>query len=481
MAKALDIVVIGAGLSGIGLSYYLKKQCPEKTLMIIEGRENLGGTWDLFKYPGIRSDSDMYTYGYEFNPWTEKQALASGDRICEYLRSTADKFGITPHIKFQHKVTHLNWNSQKKKWEIHVHTPQGELNLEANFVFSCTGYYDYEQGYFPMYKDSEKFTGKLVHPQFWPQDLDYTDKNIVVIGSGATAVTLVPSLAKKAKHVVMLQRSPSYILSRPQRDWMTKLAQRLFSPLTASKLIRKKNIFLGKFYFKYMTKHPEKAKKIIAKERKKHLKKQIEDKHFSPAYKPWEQRLCMVPDADLFNMLNQGKASIVTDEVAKFTEKGLITKCNQHLDADIIVSATGLKLLFMSGVDLCIDGQAQDIGAKMFYQGVLLQDAPNFGMVFGYTNASWTLKVELVAKYLCRLINHLDDKNATNFVPKATPDIQPELFLNLTSGYIQRSLASIPKQGHIAPWRLDQNYDIDKQRLTSANLSDKGLQIDSSV
>jgi len=479
MKNVVDIVIVGAGLSGIGLSYYLKKNCPHKSLLILEGRESLGGTWDLFKYPGVRSDSDMYTYGYQFNPWTEKASLATGDRICNYLSDTAQKFGIDEHIRYQHKVTHLNWNSQIKKWEISVGTPEGNSTIEASFVFSCSGYYDYEQAHAPKFKGSENYTGKLIHPQFWPQDLDYHNKNIVVIGSGATAVTLVPNLAEKAKHVVMLQRSPTYILSRPQRDLTTKVVQALLPDKLASSLIRKRNIWLGNFYFKYMTKHPKKAKKIINKERQKLLFKNIDSVHFSPKYNPWEQRLCLVPDADLFTALNNEQASIITDEIDCITETGIKTRSKKHIDADIIVTATGLKLQFMSGVDLCIDGEVQDTGTKMFYQGALLQDIPNFGMVFGYTNASWTLKVELVSQYICRLINYLDKNDASYFVPTPTSDIQPEPFLNLSSGYIERAQDIIPKQGHIAPWRLDQDYNIDKVRLANAQFSDGQLEIHS--
>lgn len=476
MNKHVDIVVVGAGLSGIGLSYYLKTLCPNKSLMILEGRDSLGGTWDLFKYPGVRSDSDMYTYGYQFNPWTERESLATGDRICQYLKDTAKKFDIEKHIHYQHKVTHLNWNTTKKRWEVSVNGPQGSEIIHAQYLFACSGYYDYSQGHSPSFKGSEQFKGELIHPQFWPDDVEYENKNVVVIGSGATAVTLVPNLAKKAKHVVMLQRSPTYILSRPQRDFITKVAQAILPAKAASKLVRKKNIWLGKFYFNYMTKHPEKAKKIINKKRRQLLKKDIDGKHFSPRYNPWEQRLCLVPDADLFNSLNENKASIVTDEICHFTETGIQTK-QHHLDADIVITATGLKMLFMSGVDICVDGCVQDIGNKMFYQGALLQDIPNFGMVFGYTNASWTLKVELVSQYICRLINHIDANNAQYFVPTAAPDIKPELFLNLSSGYIKRSEDSIPKQGHKAPWRLDQDYDTDKARLTTATFPESGLEI----
>lgn len=477
MNNVVDVVVVGAGLSGIGLGYYLRKLCPQKSLLILEGRENLGGTWDLFKYPGIRSDSDMYTYGYQFNPWTERDSLATGSRICDYLRHTAEKFGIDKHIRYQHKVTHLNWNSQTKRWELNFSTPEGDSVIEAQFVFSCSGYYDYSQGYSPQFEGSDDFKGTLVHPQFWPENLDYQDKNVVVIGSGATAVTLVPNLAQKARHVVMLQRTPTYILSRPQRDFLTKVAQALLPKNIASQLVRKKNIWLGKFYFRYMTKNPDKAKKIIAKRRQALLTSPVDDKHFTPNYNPWEQRLCLVPDADLFNSLNEGKASIVTDEISRFTPTGIETKSKQHLDADIIITATGLKLLFMSGVELCIDGVPQDIGSKMFYQGVLLQDVPNFGMLFGYTNASWTLKVELVSQYICRLINHLDEQKANYFVPTASSQIKPEPFINLSSGYFKRAQDSIPKQGHIAPWRLDQDYDIDKVRLTKASFPASGLEV----
>ena len=477
MNSEVDILVIGAGISGIGLSYYIKQLCPQKSLMILEGREQLGGTWSLFKYPGVRSDSDMYTYGYQFNPWTEQDSLATGDRICDYLKSTANKFDIDKHINYQHKVTHLNWNSDIKRWEVHVSTPQGNHVLHASYVFSCSGYYNYKEGHAPEFEGSDNFKGIIVHPQFWPESLDYSDKKVVVIGSGATAVTLVPSLAKQAAHVTMLQRSPSYILSRPQRDLFTRVTQRIFSAPTASKIIRKRNIWLGNFYFKFMTKYPELAKKIITKERGKLLTENIDAAHFSPSYNPWEQRLCLVPDADLFNALNRKQASIVTDGISHFTETGISTVSGTHIDADIVVTATGLKLQFLSGIDVCVDSVIQNTGQKMFYQGALLQDIPNFAMVFGYTNASWTLKVELVSKYICGLISHVDEKQANYFVPEAPSNIMPEPFLNLSSGYIQRAQSIIPKQGQIAPWRLDQDYDIDKKRLATASLDDIGLKI----
>ena len=477
MNSEVDILVIGAGISGIGLSYYIKQLCPQKSLMILEGREQLGGTWSLFKYPGVRSDSDMYTYGYQFNPWTERDSLATGDRICDYLKSTANKFDIDKHIHYQHKVTHLNWNSDIKRWEVHVSTPQGNNVLHASYVFSCSGYYNYKEGHAPEFEGSDNFKGIIVHPQFWPESLDYSDKKVVVIGSGATAVTLVPSLAKQAAHVTMLQRSPSYILSRPQRDLFTRVTQSIFSAPTASKIIRKRNIWLGNFYFKFMTKYPELAKKIITKERGKLLTENIDAAHFSPSYNPWEQRLCLVPDADLFNALNRKQASIITDGISHFTETGISTVSGKHIDADIVVTATGLKLQFLSGIDVCVDSVVQNTGQKMFYQGALLQDIPNFAMVFGYTNASWTLKVELVSKYICRLINHVDEKQANYFVPEAPSNITPEPFLNLSSGYIQRAQSIIPKQGQIAPWRLVQDYDIDKKRLATASLDDIGLKI----
>lgn len=477
MKTEVDIIVVGAGISGIGLSYYLKQLCPRKSLMVLEGREQLGGTWSLFKYPGVRSDSDMYTYGYQFNPWVEQDSLATGDKICDYLASTASKFGIDKHIHYQHKVTHLNWNSHIKRWEVHVSTPQGDQVIQANYVFSCSGYYSYKEGHAPEFKGSENFKGTIVHPQFWPENLDYKDKKVVVIGSGATAVTLVPSMAKQAAHVTMLQRSPSYILSRPQRDLFTRITQACFSKSMGSKIIRKRNIWLGNFYFKFMTKYPELAKKIITKERSKLLTEDIDATHFSPSYNPWEQRLCLVPDADLFDAINNKRASIVTDQISHLTESGIQTNSGKHIEADIVVTATGLKLQFMSGIDVCIDDVVQNTGKKMFYQGALLEDIPNFGMVFGYTNASWTLKVELVSKYICRLINYIDNKEATHFVPTAPSHIAPEPFLNLSSGYIQRAQDIIPKQGQEAPWRLDQDYNIDKKRLATASLDDVGLKI----
>lgn len=471
-----DIIIIGAGLSGIGAAYHLQKNCPNKSLILLEARGAIGGTWDLFRYPGIRSDSDMFTYGYEFKPWIEKDSLASGEKILKYLDETVKENAISNKIRLGHQVKKLNWSSSEALWTLEVEV-KGQLKIfTCQFVLCCSGYYDYQQGHQPQFNNQQAFKGIFVHPQFWPQDLDYSNKNIVVIGSGATAVTLVPNLAKKARHVTMLQRSPTYIISMPMQDWLLNLLYRLLPKHWVSRIIRARNLLLSKFYYNYMTRYPEWAKTLIRKKQDKILSDKIDRKHFTPSYDPWQQRLCLIPDADLFHALNDGKASVKTDQIDEFNQTGIQLVSGEQLDTDIIVSATGLKVEIMSGMAITLDGKPVTFGNKMFYRGVLLEDVPNFGFVFGYTNASWTLKVELVAQYVSRVINHMDKINCPVCIPQDKEGVQREFFLNLTSGYIKRAQHHIPKQGEQQPWRLDQNYSKDKARLRGVEIEDGILQ-----
>jgi len=468
----IDTIVIGAGLSGICAAYHLQNDCPQKSYAIFEGRDSIGGTWDLFKYPGIRSDSDMFTYGYNFKPWTDPDSLASADKIMSYLRETIEENNIKNKIRLNHKVKKLSWSSEDSLWSITVEVNGETKYFESQFIFCCSGYYNYEQGYQPEFKNKDQFKGTFIHPQHWPENLDYTNKNIVVIGSGATAVTLVPNLVDKAKHVTLLQRSPTYIMPMAMQDPLLMFFRKFLPDIWVSRFARKRNVWMSSLIHKTMTKYPNWARNFIKKKQDEILLKDIDRKHFTPTYAPWDQRLCLVPDGDLFKVLNEGKASIKTDTIEEFTHTGIKLSSGEHLDADIIVSATGLNIEILSGVELEVDGKMVPYGDKMFYRGVLLEDVPNFGLVFGYTNASWTLKAELVSRYFCRIINYMDEKKKISCTPRDTGDVDRELFLNLTSGYIKRAQTQIPKQGHKQPWRLDQNYKIDKARLQSVDIDD---------
>ncbi|MCF6193955.1 MAG: NAD(P)/FAD-dependent oxidoreductase [Kangiellaceae bacterium] len=468
----IDIIIIGAGLSGIGAAYYLQKNCANKSLAILEGRKSIGGTWDLFRYPGIRSDSDMFTYGYKFNPWTDKDSLASGDKILNYLKQTIQQNKLAGKIRLSHRVKGLSWSSEQALWTIELDVDGDALVLTSNFVLCCNGYYDYQQGYQPEFKNRELFNVDFVHPQHWPKDLEWGNKNIVVIGSGATAVTLVPNLAKTAAHVTMLQRSPTYIVSMPMQDPVLRLLEKLFPKKWVSKFARKRNIFISKLYYSYMKKFPDKARKLITRKRNKDLNSNIDAKHFEPRYDPWDQRLCLIPDGDLFHALNEKTISIKTDTIEEFTDRGIKLSSGEELVADIIISATGLQIKIMNGIDFKVDGESVPFGDKMFYRGVLLEDVPNLGFVFGYTNASWTLKAELVSEYFSRVINYMDENKKQICIPKDIDKVERELFLNLSSGYIKRAQQQIPKQGSKLPWRLDQNYNKDKKQLRAVAIDD---------
>jgi cation diffusion facilitator CzcD-associated flavoprotein CzcO len=459
-----DVLIVGAGISGIGAGYHLQTHCPNKTYAIFEGRAAIGGTWDLFRYPGIRSDSDMYTLGFSFRPWTQAKAIADGPAILSYLRETAADYGIDKHIRFQCKVTGAAWDSASSLWTVdYVEVPEGrKAQATCRFLHMCAGYYNYAAGYRPEFRDEARFKGVIVHPQFWPEGLDYAGKRVVVIGSGATAVTLVPEMAKAAAHVTMLQRSPTYVVSRPAEDALAnKLRARLPARL-AYNLIRWRNVLFGMYFFNRMRKKPEEAKTALIGMVKARLGPDYDvATHFTPTYNPWDQRLCLVPDADLFEALKAGTASVVTDQIDAFTEDGIRLTSGSVLQADVIVTATGLDMQLMSGLTATVDGEVVNFPETFSYKGMMYSGVPNLASTFGYTNASWTLKADLTAEYLCRLINFMDRKGFTECRPEPEGPIEPAPWLDFSSGYVRRALSRLPKQGTQAPWRVYQNYVLD--------------------
>ncbi len=460
-----DVLIVGAGLSGIGAAVQLKKNCPERSFAVLEGRESLGGTWDLFRYPGIRSDSDMYTLGYAFKPWTEDKSIADGTTILKYISDTARDYGIAPHIRYAHSVKRASWSTADTHWTIEIDKgPQHErIQITCNFFYVCSGYYNYEQGYTPDFPGAEHFAGRIVHPQKWTPDIDYTNKRVVVIGSGATAVTLVPSMAEKAAHVTMLQRSPTYVVSRPAEDRMAQWMNRHLPSSLAYGITRWKNVLLGMLFFKLSKRQPERIKKMIIENVKKSVGPDCDvAKHFTPSYKPWDQRLCLVPNADLFKAIRKGKASVVTDHIESFTEKGIKLRSGQELAADVIVTATGLDLLALGGIEITVNGTAIVLKQTMSYKGMMLAGVPNLAYVIGYTNASWTLKADLTGEYICRLLNTMARQGSRQCTPRLTdPTVKEESWIDFSSGYIQRSLEKFPTQGNKKPWRLHQNYALD--------------------
>ncbi|HEU4879459.1 MAG TPA: NAD(P)/FAD-dependent oxidoreductase [Gemmatimonadaceae bacterium] len=460
----IDVLIVGAGLSGIGGAYWLQTKCPTKTYAIFEGREASGGTWDLFRYPGVRSDSDMYTLGYSFRPWRDAKAIADGPSILNYIRDTARDYGIEKQIRYNHRVRRASWSTKNSEWtvEAEVGPEKSIITLTCSFIYLCTGYYDYEKGYTPEFPGVEKFSGTLVHPQKWPEDLDYTGKSVVVIGSGATAVTLVPAMAERAKHVTMLQRSPTYVVNLPAQDKIANSLRRHLPIKTAYALTRWKNVFLQMFFYTLARAKPEYFKSMVLKGVRHQLGREYDVKHFTPTYNPWDQRLCLVPDADLFNSIREGKSSVVTEQIDTFTEKGIRLRSGEELEADIIVTATGLNMKLMSGLQLVVDGKPVVMSDTMAYKGMMYSDVPNLASAFGYTNASWTLKCDLTSEYVCRLINYMDEHGYTQCTPRRTdPSVVDEPAIDFTSGYVQRALPSLPRQGSKTPWRLHQNYALD--------------------
>ena len=471
----VDVLVVGAGLSGIGAACHLRQKCPEKSFVILEGRGALGGTWDLFRYPGVRSDSDMYTLGYRFRPWRDAKAIADGPAILNYIRETAAEYGVDRHIRYGHRVRRASWSSDAAAWTVEAEAgPEKSLvKLTCTFLYLCTGYYDYEGGYTPEWPGVERFGGRVVHPQKWPEDLDYSGKRVVVIGSGATAVTLVPAMAGRAAHVTMLQRSPSYVAAMPAEDRIANWLRRRLPERSAYALTRWKNVLLGMFFYNLARSRPEVFKRMIAKGARKRLGQDYDLKHFTPQYNPWDQRLCLAPNADIFRAIRDGRASVVTDQIETFTETGLRLQSGEHLDADIIVTATGLVLKLMSGLQLVVDDAPVDLPKTMAYKGMMYSDVPNLASAFGYTNASWTLKCDLTAEYVCRLLKHMDKHGYAQCTPRVNdPAVREEPILDFTSGYVKRALHTLPRQGSKTPWRLHQNYVRDLSMLRYGRVDD---------
>lgn len=470
-----DVLIVGAGLSGVGAGCHLRLKHPLKTFAILEGRTAMGGTWDLFRYPGIRSDSDMYTLGYRFRPWLEPQAIAGGPAILNYIRETAAEFGVDKAIRYGHRVRHASWSSAETRWTVEAETgsENAVARLTCNFLYLCTGYYDYESGYTPEWTGVDRFVGKIVHPQKWPEALNYEGKRVVVIGSGATAVTLVPALAERAAHVTMLQRSPSYIVSRPAQDKMANLLRQFLPARVVYALTRWKNVLAGMFFYNLARSRPNVFKKMLAKKVRHELGNQYDLKHFTPQYNPWDQRLCVVPDSDLFKAMREGRVSLITDHINTFTETGLQLNSGEHLDADIIVTATGLVLKLMSGLQLEVDHVPVDLSKTMAYKGMMFSDVPNLASSFGYTNASWTLKCDLTAEYVCRLLKHMDQHGYAQCTPRVNNlPIKMAPVLDFTSGYVQRALHTLPRQGSKTPWRVHQNYVKDLSMLRFGRVDD---------
>ena len=476
----LDVLVIGAGISGISAGYHLQTHCPRRTYAILEGRSNLGGTWDLFRYPGVRSDSDMYTLGYSFRPWTSPKAIADGPSILRYLRETAEAYGIDKHIRFGHRVTGASWSSPEARWTVVVERGAGreEIRFTCNFLFVCAGYYKYEAGYAPQFEGTERFRGPIVHPQKWTSDIAYQGKRVVVIGSGATAVTLVPELAKAAAHVTMLQRSPTYVISRPAEDAIANWLRAHLPEKIAYGISRWKNVLLGMTFYGMSKRAPNYMRRLITDEVRRRLGPDYDvEKHFSPRYNPWDQRMCLVPDGDLFEALKNGSASIVTDHIETFTERGIRLRSGDELEADLIVTATGLVLEVLGGVELAVDGSRVDLAKTMSYKGMMYTDVPNLASCIGYTNASWTLKCDLTCAYVCRLLNHLEKGGYRRCTPRVNdPRVTPEPWIDFSSRYIQRSIGKFPKQGSRAPWRLYQNYALDTLSLGFSPIEDGAME-----
>jgi cation diffusion facilitator CzcD-associated flavoprotein CzcO len=478
-----DVVVVGAGLSGIGAGYHLKTRCPSKRYVILEGREAIGGTWDLFRYPGIRSDSDMYTLGYAFKPWKDSKAIADGPAILKYVRETAAENGIDRHIRYGHKVKAASWSTKDARWTVEAEHAGRTVRFTCGFLFMCAGYYDYEAGYTPEFPAMDAFKGRLIHPQKWPEDLDYAGKKVVVIGSGATAVTIVPEMAKTAAHVTMLQRSPTYMVSRPGTDAIAEWLKRKLPLRAAYWLTRWKNVLLQMYFFRVARGKPERTKAQLIELARRQLPEGYDvETHFTPRYNPWDQRLCLVPDNDFFDAINNGTASVVTDEIETFTAKGVKLKSGRELEADIIVTATGLSLNVLGGLAVSVDGRPIDFGRTLTFKGMMYRDVPNLASTFGYTNASWTLKADLTCEYVCRLLNHLDRTGMRQATPRLTdPDIEEVPWLDFSSGYVQRAIAKLPKQGSKAPWKLHQNYALDILNLRHSSLKHPALEFSNPV
>jgi len=477
MTDHVDVLIVGAGLSGIAAACHIQAKCPDRSFAILEARGAIGGTWDLFRYPGIRSDSDMFTLGFGFRPWPDAKAIADGPAIREYVRDTARDHGVDEHIRFHHKVLRAEWSTADARWTVECErTDTGErVRLTSEFLFGCTGYYRYDEGFTPPLPGIERFGGEVVHPQHWSDDVDYAGKRVVVVGSGATAVTLVPAMAGEAEHVTMLQRTPSYVISLPNRDPVADLLRRTRLPdRIVHPIVKWKNVLLMMGSFQLSRRRPDLMKKLIRRGALRMLPAGYEvDTHFNPPYNPWEQRLCLVPDGDLFEAIGRGDASIVTDRIATFTERGIRLESGRELEADLVVTATGLNLLALGGMNLAVDGREIVLNDTISYKGIMLSGVPNFAIALGYTNASWTLKCELICEYVCRLLNHMTEHGHRIARPRdRDPSVPTQPFLDLQSGYVLRALAKFPRQGMAEPWRVHQNYVRDIRMMRHAPIGE---------
>jgi monooxygenase len=476
----VDVLIVGAGLSGIGAGCHLQANCPGKSYAVLEARDRIGGTWDLFRYPGIRSDSDMYTLGYSFKPWREAKSIADGSSILNYVRETATEHGVERKIRFNHRVVRAEWSTPEQRWTVEalrVDT-QETVRISCSFLFMCSGYYRYDEGYTPDFPGAERFAGKIVHPQHWSEDIDYAGKRVVVIGSGATAVTLVPAMAERASHVTMLQRSPTYVVSLPGEDPIAGLLRRFLPAKVAYPILRWKNVLLTMASFQLSRRRPRMMKGLIRKGIERQLPAGYDiDTHFKPSYDPWDQRLCLVPDGDLFEALSHGRASVVTDHIDTFTEKGIKLTSGAELEADVVVTATGLNLLALGGMQIAIDGRDISLGETMSYKGMMLSGVPNLAFAVGYTNASWTLKCDLTCEYVCRLINHMDAHGHSCCTPhNRDPSVAELPFIDFSSGYVLRSIEHFAKQGSKTTWKLHQNYARDIVNLKYGSVDDGAME-----
>jgi len=473
MSEHVDVLIIGAGLSGIGAAAHLTRELPRTSYLVLEAREVSGGTWDLFRYPGVRSDSDMYTMGYRFKPWRHPEALGSGERILEYLRDTAREYDVERRIRYRHRVVRVTWDSVEARWTVEAEHDGVPVTFTAGLVWSCRGYYDYEHAHEPEFAGADDFQGPIVHPQHWPSDLDWAGKDVVVIGSGATAVTLVPALSAEAAHVTMLQRSPSYILSLPQRDPFAARARRWLPARLAHRVVRWKSILLTAFFYRLSRRRPDTVKQMVRRQNVALLPEGYDvDTHFAPRYDPWDQRMCFVPDADLFTAVRNGDAEVVTSTIERFDADGVALTGGRHLHADVIVTATGLTLSPFGGIELVVDGEKVDPSALMTYRALMLSDVPNFVFTVGYTNASWTLKVDLVAEFTCRLLAYMSEHGHRQVTPVGDRSVRETPLMDFTSGYVLRALDQLPHQGDRDPWRLRQSYLRDRRTLRRAPLED---------
>ena len=473
-----DVIIVGAGVSGIGAACHLRAKCPDRTFAILEGRSAIGGTWDLFRYPGIRSDSDMHTFGYDFKPWKAEKSIADGESILSYLEETAAEHDVMPHVRFQHHVTRASWSTGESRWTVEAERQEDgeDIRLTCNFLFMCSGYYSYAGGYTPDFAGIERFGGPVVHPQAWPEDLDYADKRVAVIGSGATAMTLVPAMAEKAARVTMIQRSPTYVISLPARDAIANRLRRLLPEKLAYAITRWKNVLMQRYLYRTTRVKPEKIKRLLLDAARKQLGDEYVDKHFTPSYNPWDQRLCLIPDGDLFRAISSGKAEVVTDTIAGFDSDCVRLSSGQAVQADILVTATGLNLEVMGGIEISVDGEPVPFSDTLCYKGMMYADVPNLANVFGYVNASWTLRADLTCAYVCRLLNHMTASGARQCTPRLREQDrameQRPWIVDFMPGYMARSMHLFPRQGNSDPWRNTQNYLEDRKIIYRQPLED---------